>query len=826
MKHLRNAFTLLFIIGALCLEQIVTACGGSEDPYDYYVSFFQNNVTGSPAYSMFYYTSGLVYYDQWGGIEPDDMKQEDANIKEWIEYSQSGFSAADGADFIYKFAYKDLNTLYYHIEQNKPLQLPDSVARNGMTQWFLKNKDLEALGYLMFAKKSEAYSGAGTEDSWQAAPKDIAGMNKQLKGGKQLWKAARKDFFQWRYAYQVLRLAFYSKDYTGTKELFKELIGDKTAQNIMYNRCLGLKAGAYYQTGDYNTAAYLYSLAFNATDDHKPRNYISYDWCWSAHGEDYQNGPRANKDVVYKLAQNNEERAVLKVMDALHQYEDALPLMKAAYELAPKVSGLDIAMTREINKAEQNYFNYTLNANSGFSNDYTYGYRNYPNSYFNSYLREAAQRAAGAKKQMQELMRFGERVYSEGKVQGSQSGYWPLAVAYLHYMNQDWSNCEAWIAKAEKLNPSGKIKDMLLLEKLLLAINRKQKLDASVEQDILPSILWLEGKAQKQNRYAITYRNLMTSVLPNAYMKQQDTLKALLCIARGSVGADGYGGYSLWQDPAAKEPAYVDPGFSSEMNQVSTAGILAMKDWIKTGKKSAYETWLVKYKPYKDGALELYVGTRYLRQHEFGKAEAVLKNVPVQLLNAYAFADPFAERLEDTQEPVDTSRPSNKYQFAREMNRIEAGINSADAQTLYRYANGLYSMTYYGLSWNAGMYWRSGSDGMAYYADTSRNSLINDYRLYYTAEKPMKYYQLAFDKSQDKELKAKCLFMLSKCWQKSADSDQGYHYDPTGNNDYVKYTLKSPYFKELKSQYSGTAAYRELMQDCSYLQYYVRKTNQ
>ncbi|PSK94797.1 hypothetical protein [Taibaiella chishuiensis] len=824
MKHLRNVFTALIIIGALCLEQIVTACGGSEDPYDYYTSFFQNNVTGSKAYSMFYYTSGLSYYDQWGGLDDDDTP-DDINIKEWREYGQQQFSDADAAAFIYKYAYKDLSNLYYHIEQQKALQLPDSISRNSMTKWFLKDKDLEALGYLMYAKKCELYSGAGEEGSWNAAPKDVPSMDKLQKSGKQLWKAAKKDFFQWRYAYQVMRLAFYSKDYRGTKALFTELVGDKTSTNIMYNRCLGLKAGAFYQTGDYNFAAYLYSLAFNATDDNKPSNYISYDWCFTPHGEDYQKGPQASREAVYKLAHTNEEKAVLQVMDALHTYENALPLLKKAYELSPQASGLDIVMTREINKAEQNYFNYTLGANSGFSGDYSYGYRTSNSSYYGSYEREASERATGARKQMQELMRFGEKVYNEGKTREAQSGYWPLALAYLHYMDQNWKSCAEWIAKAEKQNPTGKIKDMLLLEKLLLAINSKQKLDAATEQDILPSVQWLEEKAKKQNRYAITYRNLLTTVLPNAYIKQGDTMKALLCIARGSTGPEGYGSYSYWQYEK-KEQVYVDPGFSSEMNQVSTAGVLALKDWLKSGKKSAYESWLIKHKPYKDGALELYVGTRYLRQHEFDKAEAILKNVSKSLLSDYAFADPFADYWIDTQEPADTTTPSDKYQFAREMNRMQSNIDKADAATLYRYANGLYSMTYYGLCWDAGMYGRSGSDGMAYYADTSRNRLLDDYRKYYTAEEPMKYYQLALDKSKDKELKAKCLFMLSKCWQKSATSLRDYHYDPTENNDYVQYTLKSPYFKQLKAEYANTAAYKELLQDCTYLQYYVRKTNQ
>jgi hypothetical protein len=818
MKWLKNVLLLLLIVCALCLEQIVTACADSFDPYDDYVSFFHSNTAGSSAYMPFYYASGIPYYNDWGGPYRNE-KQEDGNIREWLAFSGNKLQEKDAAAFIYKFSYSDLSNLYYHIEKGKPLQLADSVQRNGMTQWFLKDKDLEALGYLMFAKKCEVNAAAGSQ--WDTPSRDANAMQNSIKGGLQLWKAAKKDFFKWRYAYQVIRMAFYSNDYQRTQDLHKELIGSQTADNIMYFRCLSLKAGAYYKTGDYNTAAYLYAQAFYGTDDEKLSNYISYNWCFRPHGEDYQNGPHASRAAVLGMTKNNHEKALISLMDALHEYESGITLMNQAYALQPDIKGLDVVMTREINKLEDRYLSPALNRNRGFNNYNPYTHTSY--EYSASRLEEIKKADVQNKKTMQDLIAFGTKVYNDRKT--SDPAFWPLAVAYLYFIQQDWQSSEAWIAKAEELNPNDKIKEMLHMEKLLLAISKNKKLDAAVESSILPSLQWLETKATQHERYAITYRNLLTSVLPNVYMKQQDTLKALLCIAKGTIGADGKGGYYSWYPEEERKQLFIEPGYSDEMEQVSTDKIIALKSWIGTDRKSPYETWLVKYKPYQAGALDLYIGTRYLRQHDFASAVKVMKDIPSSLMLNNGLLDPFAERWEDTQEPRDTTPVTDKYKFARDMQELQAGLPKANAQQLYRYANGLYSMTYYGLSWSTVLYYRSGSDGIAYYDDPERKELLPEYRNYYTAEEAMKYYQLAFEKSKDPELRAKCLFMLSKCWQKSSKVQRKYYYDPQSNEEYVAYTLNSPYFKQLAENYAETAIFKSLSEDCSYLRYFIRKTN-
>ncbi len=823
-RLLLPVFTLLTFSGSLLLEQIVTACGGGEDPYDYYYSFFHNNTAGSSAYMPFYFISGYQYYEDWsyGGSNP--APEDDPNLNEWIGFGQKKFTFKDASQFIYRYSYTQLSNLYYHIEKGNALQLPDSVKRNSMTQWFLQDKDLEALGYLMFAKKCETY--AATASQWDAPARDPKGMASAIKGGTQLWKAAKKDFFQWRYAYQVLRMTFYNGDYAGTFERYKELVGDKTASNIMYYRCLSLKAGAYYKTGDYTTAAYLYSLAFDATDDNKAGNYVSYDWCFRPHGEQ-ENGPKANRNAVLKMTKNNSEKAVIAVMDGLHEYEDGLQLMKEAYQLDPKVKGLDVVMTREINKLEMNLLDPKLRSKSGFKNDY-YPYASYYYAYRYAENEESQKLREHSNNHLKELIAFGSKLSGENKA--LNAAFWPLSVAYLYYIQEDWKNCEEWIAKAAGMNPEGKLKNMLEVERLLLAINKNRQLDAATEASILPSLQWLEQQAIKDNRFAISYRNLMTAVLPNVYMRQQDTMKALLCIAKGTTGPQGQGIYSAWyayEPDAGNKAVYVDPGSSLELEQITTARVIAIKDWIKGAKKTPYEAFLVRYQPYQQGALDQYIGTRYLRQHDFAQAVNMLKNVPEAVLNQYRFPDPFAERWIDTQEPSDTVTVSNKYLFAKDMLRLQEQVSkgSADADVLYRYANGLYSMTYYGLAWKAAMYYRSGTDAMAYYDDTTRRALLPEYRNYYSAEQAAGFYQQAFDKAKDQELKAKCMFMLSKCWQKSTTGVNKNMYDPQANDEYFQYTAKSPYFKQLTENYSQTNIFKSLHEDCSYLRFYVRKAH-
>jgi len=801
MKLLKPVFVLVAIVTCTFFESLVQACSDGDDPYDYYYSFFRNDMAGSPAYRPFYYTGWIKYYDEYYWQEDSTAEQlPDYNIGEWCSYTGPGVSKDNAAAFIYKFSYDNLKSLYYHIEQGKPLHIPDSVAGNTMTKWFLEKKDMEALGYLMYAKQCE--TNAVQENKWELPVRDTAYMSKLIKNGLQLHKVAKQDFFKWRYTYQLMRLAFYKADYAYTHNLFKELIGNNKADNLMYYRCLGFEAGAFYGQGDYSRAAYLYSQVFDGSEELKRSVYISYDWCFTTH----ENQKAADKSSVAKYCINDHERAVLYIMDALHEYEDALPLIQKAYALDPGTKGLDVVMTREINKLESRYYDPLLRQKSGFRDaPYFYDRKRYDADAYREQvgeLQKQQQALAG-------LLSFANKAATNKN--DSRRAFWSLSAAYLYFIKGDWKNCDNWLEQAEQANPGAKEKDMLHIEKLLLNICKNGKIDNSTEAAILPSLQWLERRAAERSYFSKSYRNLLCSVLPNVYMQQQDTLKAVLCIARGTIGTND---------------TRLEPAFFSELDQVSTGNIIALQKFIGTqGQGNAFDKWLVGAGPFNNGALDDYIGTRYIRQHDFEKAAATLKKIPDSIANKYALLDPFTDRIRDTQEPKEENLPAfTRLAFATEMQQLKKSLDKAGAEALYRYANGLYSMTYYGLSWNAGMYYRSGNDQLGYFESDSRQVLLPEYRDYYNCGEALKYYQRAFDKSDNREFKARCLFMMSKCWQKNfIPQEEKYRYDPSANNDYVAYTLASPYFRQLAEDYSETRTYNQLFTDCTYLSYYIKK---
>ena len=110
----------------------IIGCGPDADPYDYYTSFFHQNLPQANGYRPFYYTSYNFLYDENEPIATTDLFAE-----EWAGYCGT-VTTQDAKTFVTKFAWKDLNNLYQHLEKKQALKIPDSVKQNSMTEYFIK----------------------------------------------------------------------------------------------------------------------------------------------------------------------------------------------------------------------------------------------------------------------------------------------------------------------------------------------------------------------------------------------------------------------------------------------------------------------------------------------------------------------------------------------------------------------------------------------------------------------------------------------------------------------------------------------------------------
>ncbi len=766
MNWKRFIILIVSIVGVAGVAKLVMACsGGDPDPLDEQVLFL-NTINNQPAFIPFFYTSSFTFFNQ--GSENNkrgfDDHLPDENIDMWARYTGGNVAKADIDSFVYTFSEAEVMNLYEHVAKGYEINVPEKVKNNGFTKWALKNKDKEALLYLSFAKSCEPYTTA-LESVWDKAadglvtPKrDSAQMQLLVHEGLHQYEHTRNEELKLRYAYQVLRMAFYGREYQQTQDLFTRLLS-APVQNFLYYRCLCLKAGALYKTGKATEAAYLYSLAFDNSDDCKTKAYNSFRWA--------VNG---NIDTVLAMCKNDHEKAVLYIMQGLYNYEGTetrmVNILKKAYELDPKVAGLDVVMTRFINKLET------------------------------SMLEDIATAGKRQNSVIAGLNEFAQMAASEGKA--GTKAYWTICAAYLYLLDGDMPACGRWLTKAVEAGMANNEQEVYATVNLLYMMRKDGKITTGAEAEMLPFLKTVEAR-RNEPRYRVLFSTIIGSLLRPAYMAQGDTIKAIYCSSK---------------DRNDDEEDY-QYGAGQLLDDMTPEKLRDVQAFVTKQNKSTFELWLTENTNYTEGELMELEGTKYMRMYQFGKAIQVLSKVPGGIIARQQLPDMLVSHILDGQDwnKTDSGYAYNKLEFARKMQQLKDTLdkNPNNSRAAYQYANGLYSMSYYGKGHHAYDYHRNTEDDLGYYDGENRNGLAGFEKEHYAVKVPERYYLQAFEHSTDKELKARCLFMAAKCWQKSSQAD------------YYLNTFDNPHFKTLKKSYKGTKFYTMASGTCSYFRDYVRK---
>jgi hypothetical protein len=789
--------TAFVSVAMAAFPQNIIGCGGEGNPYDYYTSFFHNNLPDAKAYQPFYYVGGSFLYD-----DNEPVTVSDILASEWSAYTGGQANDKEAHRFVNKFAWKDLNSLYFHLEKNQPLKIPDSVKRNAMTGYFMRSKDLEALGYLMYAKKAEVFA---VGDVWDAPARDSLKMDKLIKNGKQLYAVAKKDVFKLKYAYQILRMAHYSGRYNDVINGYDEYSGSiNGTASVLQPLCLALKAGAHLRTGNREEAAYLFSKVFGQTTARRISNYLGFVWSVSS---------KENREAIVARAKNNAEKAWVHALFGLSGSGKELQAMEEIFALDPTNEALQVLATREINKLEEKYLTPLVQQQPGGKSLYGYWAEEVADAQKADWSGHAGKVAA--------LL---HRMAQSGKT--SNNGLFETGAAHVAYMQRDFTKAKAYLAAAEKMTLTQKVKDQKMLTHLLVTISEKNTLDAAFEEQILPDLQWLEAKAKADKKLTVGgwyelsqwtnfYRNLMTDVLAKRYHQQGDLSKEVLCMGAADYVDEAYSYTSAINFMREK------------CGSADVAKLFALMDSKNLNK---FEQYLLGFNVIKKSTVTDFAGTAYLRDYNYAKAiewfgkTADKKSMAID-------TDPFVDLLYDREErlPSEAKFGTTKLAFAQEMQKLQqlAQTDKANAaKHWYKYALGLYNMSYYGHAWELVEYGRSGSDG--YHIPENATDFQKEYYGCYAAET---HFKKAMEATADKNFKARCLFMMAKCSQKRVRRPQ--YGDFSGPDGWDKYEVASKefwplfknnqYFPQLVKEYSGTPFYKEAMNSCSYLRDFVRR---
>jgi hypothetical protein len=785
---------------------VLYSCFWADTSYEEEPKFFLSNITHQPAYAPFLYYAGYDINGFWQEDE-DNVELPDKNSLEWRAYTRKKVKPEDIDSCVYSAPVSVLYDALHAIRKAKPLPQSDYA----MVSYLYKQKDTAAINYLIYAKRAENMVLIDAYE-WQKKPADTNGLRGFMANGIGLAKLAVNPFFKYRYTYQVLKLCFYNHLYSQTIQQYDSLIGKKEFKGEMYSRCLGFKAGALYRMGEGAKAAYFYSKVFEMNDRLKPAIQLSFHWCGTQ-----------NMEEGLRYCRNNHERAVMHVVNSLQEYYESdftfgKQDMMLAYTLDPKVKGLDVLMTRQINKIEYQYYGHYLSNIRGKKDEAEM------TTYEKQEWQDWKKKEKAYIKYLADLDSFSAKVILENKT--GKNAYWFLASAYIKVMEGNIAAAEEHLANAEKIKMHPQELDVDKIIHAICIIQKTPGIDTATEHRLLPYLKWMEQRVYtskiNHGRFRKVYRGILLDVLSEAYWVQKDTLKYVLCMARSQKAFSAKG--TLPDNEGAIPLAMdFDDATGNMVKLLSEEKLESLVQLTTTHASDAYMQWLCAEPFYTRDMLYEMEAMHFIHRANFARAKYYFMKMDKAYIDSRTITYPFLNFIKDYYEITPPPGRTNisRLRYVQEMLRLEKVINEnpSNAKACFRYAEGLYNTSYYGYAYNAGVYFKHTVDDYAFY-NRDRGSLNEADKEFYAVKTAEKYFMMAFNRAKNPELKARCLFMAAKCWQKSSPYN-----DKLDGNDYYLHAIKSPYFKTLYQHYRKTNYYNDAFTTCTYLRDFVTKHN-
>lgn len=763
------------IISSSCLALVLSgvayvfSCGPEPDPYDYYANFYNPNIPAQRGFEPFYYTALTHFYGS-------ETPEETINLEEWKKFFGGKVPEKDLNEFIYGFSRSQMSNLYMHIEKGAALQLADSAKLNALTQHFIKSGDKETLGYLMFAKQCEPYVEGPA--AWEEVKRDSLTMIKLSRNGVQLYKACKNPDIRERFAFQSIRLAHYCNAYTQALQYYDSLSTPAGSTSLIHYKIEGLRAGALRRTGKKAQSAYLFSRIFENAPSQREMAYRNVHYT-----DAYENS-------VLPLCKNNREKATVAALYALKTTDMNPEGIRKVYGLDAQSPMLDVLLGREMNKLEEDYFTNMLEEDANRQ----------------SYYWEDARADKSPVLQMQQLL---DELAKGGKVK--EPALWHISSAYISGMLKDFAGARSRLAAASAASLRPALKDQLEVVKLLVTINEQPSIDAAFENKLLESFRWLDTKTAADISYANAlepanldtyyfkrmYRNLLDLVISTRYAKQNDfSRKALIMVKRDLVQPYSYSYYNT-------------SGKDYMQDSLQTHQLLALYNGYQSKKKTPFEQYLYSQLKMSEKEIGEMIAVNYVRTHQFQDAVEWFKRSG----SSRSATLVFTPQLEDFGIDIadSTKLPVISHQqFAERMVELEKQMKKKpDAKVYFEYATGLFSMSYYGHSYQLSANYRPSTDW--YSPEDDKTPFLKQYFGCYRAEE---YYKKAADAATDKEFKAECLYMAARCAQK--------HLPYSDGEVWAQHATSNPYFPELYKDYQETEFYKERMMQCGYLRDFHR----
>ncbi len=308
------------------------------------VYLFGVNLLSNPQYRNYFYNSPYA--------EDMCLPGNEKNIAEW----QLRYAAAKKTDDFHALIYKaDLQTLQkiYAATQGGG---KNPLADNEIANLLVANKDQTALAYLVFAKKCESFvvmkfEGWEQEQKEKANPKTIADL---LATGQALLDQTTDAFFKQRYAFQLVRLAYYQQpDKQQVVDLFDKIV-PTNEKNYIYYRTLLHKAFALKTLNKRSEANLLFAEVFNQSADLRClafKNFAIY-----KNNKFYEGIDEAAWNETIGKQTNADLKAALYLLRASSEYKLNPVFFANSFQTGANIEQLEVFLLRQLKAAESELY--------------------------------------------------------------------------------------------------------------------------------------------------------------------------------------------------------------------------------------------------------------------------------------------------------------------------------------------------------------------------------------------------------------------------------------------------------------------------------------
>ncbi|MEL6864634.1 MAG: hypothetical protein AAFP19_09450 [Bacteroidota bacterium] len=766
----KNCFlvVLLSALFSLLPNTFSEACGPLEPEFEGY-SFIRNDIVEDTSSFSPYFLRFEEVYDYYKNARSQQIR---GNLDEWKSIFCEQPKLQDLYQVIYKTPKGQLELLRTAV-RSKNMPLPFKLSKNTFALYLKRNKCSETVDYLIYAKTCEDYV-IPESNVWKDDPerKEME-MKRLIRQGLKTFSKTKSQYLRLRYAFQMIRLAHYSKDYEQTLDLTNRLLPRiDYGESLIRYWILGHEAGAMKSTGQKLEAAYRYLQIFKNCPSKREQAYRSF---YVASDEDWYQ--------LLLMCKDDEERAMLYALRARNESIRTAEEMNNIYELDPRNEYLELLLVREIKKLEKDFLGLAFN----------------DRRHYNERFHQLPRKDAG--KRLIPLQTFARRCAKERKVERPE--LWKIAEGYLAFLANDLYEAERTLAEAEREVVNDTLKDQLAAMQLALKVQLYEVMDYDNEEEI----------------YAIMKDNPLYKAYPSFPDFINDRIGQLYS-QEGHPGLSFRAHYTL-------ASLKLNPQIDIIEDLISIC---------RKPEKSALEEAMIidsNQVNILNDLLEM-KGNLLFHRGQLEAAVEVFKEIPYQNREKYP-NNPFYPLLHDCRhckvEHVDgDSLPTyNKIEFIQRIFELEYQAKAnfdRGPYYLYSLGNAYYNLSYFGHSWSffdqvrGGSNWRYDKDQV--YPFWSWEAPYGN-REYTDMSKALFYYDKVIDLSKDAELAAKAAFMAAKCqlnnYYISKDCD---YYPYSGNmpNPPAKYRT---YFELLKNDYNGTDFYQEIIEECLYFRAYALK---